>query len=106
MSFAFPSDFAAQVGNLIRGFGENAVFTAEGAAPVALRVSVQSPTAEQLAAEIDQTALIIYVAAADLPTPPRKFDRITVRGQDRAIEEVHQEVADGATQAWWLVVAG
>jgi len=108
MSLTFPPTFTAHIANLIRSYGEDVRFipSATGVSTNPFRAAVQGPFADNLVNDADQAAMTVYVSGLDLAGPVLKFDRLFVRGFDRAIEDAQEIVANGVIQAWVLKVKG
>lgn len=96
-----------QIDQIIQKYGEPVELTtaADGITNF-ITASVQSPSADQVVNDFDMTGFIVYVRTQDVQVPPQKFDRIFLRGQMRAVEEVETETLRGQNLVYILRVRG
>ena len=108
MSFTIPGDFAAIIKAAIQGAGEDVVWTPKATGtPMTIRASVQRPGAALLVGDAPQEGFIVFTAGdAFGAAEPYRFDRITISGESRAIEEALPIQAGGVIHAWQLRVLG
>lgn len=80
------------VARAIKRFGELVTLTyVETSQTVSLTASVQRPVADNIVGDFETTAFVVYVPFDDLTVPPKKFDRLRIRGEIRSIEDVQVE---------------
>lgn len=96
----------AAIDNVIRKYGEAVEYTAAGGTTQVLIGCVQVPQADALVNDMDLTGFVVYMRVADFTVPPAKFDRLKVRGQVRAIEDVQVENLSGEDIVYMLRVRG
>lgn len=108
MSFTIPADFAPIIKATIAGAGEDVVWTPQSSGlPVTIRASVQRPGSALLIGDAIQEGFIVFAAGdAFGAVEPVRFDRLTISGEDRAIEEALPIQAGGIIHAWQLRVLG
>lgn len=109
MSFALPPGFQTIIGQFLVGCGDEVVFTPQaGGAPLTLRGSVQRPATATFTGDAIQEGFLVYLPGDAFPpgVRPARFDRLTVYGEDRAIEEAVPIEAGGLIHAWQLRVLG
>lgn len=96
----------AAINRVIRNYGEALEYTPAGGTMRALTGVVQVPSSDAFVNDMDLTGFVVYVQVADFTVPPAKFDRLKVRGQVRAIEEVQVENKSGEDIVYMLRVRG
>lgn len=96
-----------QIHALIRNYGEEVYLSPLVGGGYSLMASVQRPVSDNLVNDYDQDTFLVYIPADDkLPIVPVKFDRLRVRGVERAIEEVQEEYFENALIVYVVRVAG
>lgn len=108
MSFALPPDFATTIASFLHGCGDQVVFTSfDEVTTLNLVGSVQRPSTGILTGDAIQDGFVVFIPGADFgAVVPVRFDRLTVNGEDRAIEEALPIEAGGIIHAWQLRVLG
>jgi hypothetical protein len=108
MSFTIPGDFATIIKATIQGAGEDVVWTRQATGvETTIRASVQRPGSSLLVGDALQEGFIVFTAGdAFGAVEPVRFDRLTISGEDRAIEEALPIQAGGVIHAWQLRVLG
>lgn len=109
MSFTLPPGFQGIIGQFITNCGDEVVWTQQdGGVPMTLRGSVQRPATATIVGDAIQEGFLVYLPGDAFPSGvrPARFDRLTVYGEDRAIEEAVPIEAAGLIHAWQLRVLG
>jgi hypothetical protein len=96
----------ASIDRLIAKYGEPVQFTPRGGTTTSMSAVVQLPMSDALVNDFDVTGFVVYMRTQDVPQAPTKFDRVTIRGEDRGIEEVQVETLSGETICYVLRVRG
>lgn len=97
----------AQIHAIIRGKGEEVYLSPLAGGGGSLMASVQRPASDNLVNDYDQDTFLIFLPADDkVPVAPLKFDRLRVRGVERAIEDVQEEYFENELVVYILRVAG
>jgi hypothetical protein len=96
-----------QIAAVIQKYGEPVELTLKADGIVRqLMASVQIPISGAIVNDFDLTGFLVYIRPQDVPTRPQKFDLIKVRGQNRSVEDVQEEVLSGEIMAYMLRVRG
>jgi len=96
----------AAIDRVVQRYGEPVEYTPAGGTAVSLVGCVQVPVSDVFVNDMDLTGYVVYMRVSDFTTPPAKFDRLKVRGQVRAIEEVQVENKSGEDIVYMLRVRG
>jgi hypothetical protein len=102
-----PATLGTDIASAIHAYGEPVVYRSQaGGADVPLIARVERPTDKALAGDAAQDDMVVFIAPADLPQRPVRFDRLVIAGAERTIETADPEGAGGVVLAWRCKLIG
>lgn len=108
MSWSIPADFGPAIAAFLTGCGDPVTWKQhETAVVLSLVGSVQRPGTRSLVGDVVQDGFLVYLPGDAFGAErPEKFDRMTIDGEDRTVEEAVPIQAGGRIFAWQITCLG